>query len=246
LFRIQAAEALRDSPRSLDRLLREDHQLSDSAADGLRRYFARQETISEIPDHEALLIECLANQACVEYYVHTPLAAPANEAIVRVVEERLRAGQRLSVVPMAADLGFIVVLEGAHDFGPDMWRTLLNANQFAEDFERALADSELLRERFMQVAQAGLLVLRHPHLFATRPGASGGKGQRLLDRLRVLSPDFLLLRQARREAAANACDLAAAVHFVRRLPQLAVRLRWLPEPSPFADSLLAKHTTLEG
>jgi ATP-dependent Lhr-like helicase len=241
LFRAQAGEALRDGPTCLNRFLREEYQLDGRSAASVSAYLTRQETISEIPDYGTLLIECLANQACIEYYVHTPLPGPANEAIVRVVAERLRTGLRLSALPMAADLGFIVVFEGAHEISPDLWRALLAADRFADDFDRALGESELLRERLMQVAQTGLLVLRHSHLFATRGRPRRWNGQRFIARLLLEAPSFALLRQARREAATSACDLAAALGFVRRLSQLPLRMRSLAEPSPLADSLLAGH-----
>lgn len=245
LFRVQAAEALRDGPDPLDRLLHHEFRLSSPAARVLGRYLTRQETISEIPDFGMLLIERLANQACVEYYVHTPLPLPANEAIVRVVTDRLRTHGRLSTVPMAADLGFIVVLEGAEEIGPEAWRTLLAAERFADDFTRSLAHTSLLRERFAQVAQTGLMVLRHPNAFRKGMGHKHRNSERLFERVRDAAPDFVLLRQAERETAATACDLAGALAFVRRLPRLQMRLRWLAEPSPFADSLLAGHGTLD-
>ncbi len=245
LFRVQAAEALRDGPEPLDRLLQGEYRLSAPAARILARYLTRQETISEIPDFGALLIERLANQACVEYYVHTPLPLPANEAIVRVVTERLGSWGPAHVVPMAADLGFLLVLEGAADIDPETWRTLLAADGFVDDFRRSLARTSLLRERFAQVAQTGLLVLRQPQPFSKWARRRGPDSARLFERMQAAAPDFVLLRQAERETAAGACDLAAALGFVRRLPRLAVRLRWLAEPSPFADSLLAGHGAVD-
>jgi ATP-dependent helicase Lhr and Lhr-like helicase len=241
LFRVQAAEALCDHPARLDRLLRHEYRLSHAAVRDLSRYFTRQETISEIPDFGALLIERLANQACVEYYFHTPLPMPANDAIARVVSDRLHRSAGLIAVSMAADLGYILVLEGAHAIDPDTWRALLTPERFVEDFSRSLQQSSLLRERFAQVAQTGLLVLRNPPGSRSRVGHRKRNTDSLLERVRATAPDFLLLRQAEREASASACDLAAALAFVRRLPRLQVRQRWLAEPSPFADSLLARH-----
>src|SRR5206468_1666880 len=97
-------------------------------------YFTAQETISEIPEFGTLLIERLANQACVEYYLHTPLARPANEALVRVVTDRLHRKTGMVAVPMAANLGFLLVVEPPAEIHPDLWRELLAPGTFAEDF----------------------------------------------------------------------------------------------------------------
>jgi ATP-dependent helicase Lhr and Lhr-like helicase len=239
VFRARAAEALREGPYCLSRLLCEEYRLGAAAAASLARYFTRQETISEIPDFGMLLVERLAHQACVEHYVHTPLPCPANEALVRVVAERLRRVSGITPVAMAADLGCLLVLEHAIDITPECWRKLLNTGGFAQDFAEGLRQSALLRDRFAQVAQTGLLVLRHTAAGASLPPAHR-VGERRYEEIRLVAPDFVLLRQAEREAA-RVCDVATALVFVERLPRMQLRQRSLAEPSPFADSLLATH-----
>jgi ATP-dependent helicase Lhr and Lhr-like helicase len=239
LFRTQAAEALRESPAALERLLRAEYRLNEAGAASLGRYLTRQETVSEIPDCGILLIECLANQACAEHYIHTPLPCPVNEALARVVTDRLRRSMRGNVVPMAADLGILIVLEGAGPIDPGTWRTLLAADGFIEDFALGLRESNLLRERFGRVAQTGLMVLRSPQGRAPKVGGKRWSVGPLFDQVRHAAPDFVLLRQAEREAADAACDLATALAFARCVPGLQIRQRRLTQPSPFADSLLA-------
>jgi ATP-dependent Lhr-like helicase len=239
LFRVQAAEALRDGPARLERLLRGEFNLNEPSAASLARYFARQEAISEIPGCDTLLIERLSSQACVEYCFHTPLTAPANETLVRVVAERLARAGRGTAVPMAADLGFVIVQEGYSEMTPQVWRTLLREDGFADDFHRSLECSPLMRERFANVAQTGLMVLRNPQGRKLRVGGASWAREQLFDVVRTTAPDFLLLRQARCEAATSSCDLTTAQSFVARLPRMHVRQRWLGEPSPFADGLLA-------
>ena len=243
LFRVQAAEALREGANRLDRLLRDEFRLTHAGTVSLTRYFSRQESISEIPDFDTLLVERIENQACVEYYFHTPLPCPANSALARVVTDRLQRTAQLTAVPMPADLGFLLVLEGTADIDPNQWRALLAADGFAAEFNHGLRESLLLRERFGQVgAERGWMLLRNPRGRKPRVGGKSWAREQLFDRVRAAAPDFLLLRQAEREAAASACDLATALAFVSRLPRTQVRQRLqLAEPSPFADSLLAAH-----
>jgi ATP-dependent Lhr-like helicase len=238
LFRVQAAEALREGTRCLHRLLREDYRLSDAACLSLARYFTQQETISEIPDMGTLLVERLANQACVEHYIHTPLPCPANEALVRVVADRLLRMQGIMAVPLAADLGLVLVLEQAVEIAPKTWRRLFGADGFTQDFLAETRHSALLRDRFAQLAQTGLFVLRHGWAQSASARTVNRLCERRFDLVREAAPDFPLLRQAESEAAA-ACDLATALAYVGHLPAMQIRQRSLSEPSPFADSLLA-------
>ncbi len=237
LFRVQAAEIQRESSAALAATLRHEYHLNGTAAASLSRYITLQETISEVPDFGTLLIERLSNQSCVEFYFHTPLPCPANEALVRVVTDRLRRTARIHAVPMAADLGFLLVVEGTADIDPDTWRAILQPEGFAEDFAINVRDSFLLRNRFGEIAQTGLLALRYPesriHSFADAIP--------LFDQVLATAPDFVLLRQAEREAGMSSCDVGAALTFVRQVRTMQLRLRWLAEPSPFADSLLASH-----
>lgn len=237
LFRVQAAEIQRESSAALAAALRHEYKLNGTAAASLSRYITLQETISEVPDFGTLLIERLSNQSCVEFYFHTPLPRPANEAMVRVVTDRLGHATRIHAVPMAADLGFLLVVEGMADIDPDAWRGILNPERFAEDFAVNLRESFLLQNRFDEIAQTGLLALRSPE----SQRSTLDDAIPLFDRVLAMAPDFLLLRQAEREAGQSACDIGAALTFVRQVPAMQLRQRWLAEPSPFADSLLASH-----
>jgi Lhr-like helicase len=238
LFRVQAAEALRDSPVVLSHMLREEYHLNAAAAASLSRYITRQETLSEVPDLGTLLIERLSTQACAEYYFHTPLPCPANEALLRVVSRRLQQTGPPPVVAMAANLGFMLVMDAAAEMTPDSWRAILATHGFAADLAANLRDSSLLRERFAQIAQTGLMVLRH----GSFRSADIESAEPLFDRVQRLAPDFLLMQQAEREVADGPCDLKTALAFVQRLNRMQLRQRWLAEPSPFADSLLASHS----
>jgi Lhr-like helicase len=82
------------------------------------------------------------------------------------------------------------------------------------------------------------MVLRNP---AGRKRKVGGKDwaeRRLFDHMRERAADFVLLRQAQREAIGTACDLAAAQAFAEQLRSMPIRLRTLTEASPLGKSLL--------
>src|SRR5207245_4987080 len=102
------------------------------------------------------------------------------------------------------------------------------------ELDRVLADSELLRERFQQVAQTGLMLLRNPIGGRRRVGGRTWGERRLFDRVRAADPEFHLLRQALREVRSERCDADAARAYLGELPRCEIHLRVLNDTSPFA------------
>jgi len=238
LFREHAADILRDGDAALEAWLRVEHDLGESACASLARYLSQQETASEIPTLSALVIESVSMQACKEYFVHTPLSRAANETIVRVLLHRWKRMKGADPIAFAADLGIYLLIPGNASINADGIRHLLDATMFADDFQQHLTSSDLLQQTFARIAQTGLMVLRNP---AGRKRKVGGKDwteRRLFNQIRERVSDFVLLRQAEREAIHGTCDLASALAFVEQLSRLPIQVRHLAKPSPFGESLL--------
>ncbi len=233
LLRLRAAEALRDGPEALADLLRREYALDGRAVEELAAFVQRQECLSEVPDTTALLVEAVRKDTGADYYLHTPLNRSGNDALARVAVRRLARDLGVAATSLVADLGFAVFVRRPRDVEPDDWRALLAADGFDDDLAGALADSVALRERFRRVALTGLMLLRNPVGRRRRVGGGDWAERRLFEQLRAADPDFVFLRQARREVASEVCDAAAARAFAEGLPGRAVRCRWLPRPSPF-------------
>ncbi len=234
LLRARAADALRDGQATLAELLRWEYGLGRPAVQLLADYFHQQESMSEIPDATTCLIEAVPGEMETEHFIHTPLNRLGNDALARVVAARLARDHDLPCRTVVADLGFAVSLESPRALPPEDWRILLRAEDFDADLDRVLADSELLRERFQQVAQTGLMLLRNPVGGRRRVGGRTWGERRLFDRVRAADPDFVLLRQALREVRSERCDADAARAYLGELPRCAIHLRVLSHTSPFA------------
>jgi ATP-dependent Lhr-like helicase len=233
LLRAQAAEAMRDGPPALHRLLVHEYRLGAQPAAALADFFRLQEAISEIPDQRTCLVECVCQHEAVEYYIHTPLAHAANDALARVATLRLARDLGMSAVPLVADLGLALLFRRSAPLTVDEIRRLLDARGFEADLDLALSDSITLRERFRRVATVGLMILRQPLGQKRRVGGQDWAERRLFDKLRAVEPNFVLLRQAIKEARAL-CDRASARDYVELLPRLDVKWRQLAAVSPFA------------
>ncbi len=147
---------------------------------------------------------------------------------------RLKRERGLTAYSLAADLGCMLTLTAPVELMPDDWRHLLREQEFAVDLGAAIAEAGLERERFRPVAFTGLMLLRNPLGRRRKVGGHDWAERRLYEQITAADPDFVLLRQARREVRREVCDAAAALAYVRQLPGLEVRCRWLPNCGPFA------------
>jgi ATP-dependent helicase Lhr and Lhr-like helicase len=237
-FRAAAADTLRDGADALAAWLSSHYDLNPIAIDELVRYFVLQESVSEIPDERILLIESIHHGAGCEYALHTPLPRAGNEALARILTLRLSRARALHAETLAVDLGVLLYVRGTTPLDADAWRVLLALNGWDDDFQTALRESWLLRERFADVATTGLMLLRHPVGGRRKVGGRNWGARRLFEQVRAANPGFLFLNQAECETARDACagDLARA--YLEELPRRMIRCRWLNEPSPFAAGWL--------
>ena len=237
LFRARAAEALREGPDVLSALLRDEYGLEADAVAELVSLFVRQETVSEVPDSQTLLIEAVPGQSLTTYYLHTPLNRKGNDALARVLGARFARANpgQPALVSLVANLGLALYVRGV-ELKPSDFRRLLSAERFEEDLQAAILESLVLRERFQRVAQVGLMLLRNPLGRKRRVGGRDWGERRLFEQVRAKRPDFVLLRQAHADVLEDHCDSHSACCFVRALPHLAVRSRRLSSLSPFAET----------
>jgi ATP-dependent Lhr-like helicase len=235
VLRMRAAEALREGRPALLQLLRHDYRLQEAAAAALADLFERQECVSEIPDLASCLIEAVGHDFGVNYYVHTPLNRAGNDAVARVAVWRLARRHGRSATSLVADLGFQLSVNGP-ELAEGIMRDALAVPGFATDLDDAVADSWSLRERFRGAAITSLMLLRNPLGGRRRVGGQDWAERRLFDKVRAVDPDFVLLRQARREVDSILLDAAAAEAFLEELPAKAIHWRWLNDVAPLAES----------
>jgi ATP-dependent Lhr-like helicase len=111
---------------------------------------------------------------------------------------------------------------------------LLAPGDFDADLAEAIEKSDDLREQFRRVAMIGFMLLRNADRRRRVGGSDWGK-RRLFDQVRNHDPDFVLIRQARKEMSEERCDARSARAFVETLRADAIRLRFLNDVSPFAE-----------
>lgn len=242
LLRGRAGEALLRGPAALRALFREEYELSPLTVEILAENFERQEQVSEIPDTATCLIEGVRSYPAHNYFVHTTLNVPGNDALARVLCRRLvQMGVRASVTAVA-DLGFALTLDESCELDAITWRKLLRSDGFITELRSAVDESQLLQLQFEHVATIGLLIPRNSRQqnWSNRP--TGLTDRSLCKYLQTHAPDFVLLRQARRDIAESILDGKAALEYLQDMPRRDLRVRWLPCISPFAEHWTQMHS----
>ncbi len=244
LARAHAAEQLREGPGFLARYLRElqrSERLDRAGFGELRDFLQAQETQSEIPSMTSLLIEAVDRDFGIEYAVHTPLPRAANEALAQLVCARLEPRKARHV---SSNLGFLVFVESDRGLGEPAWRHLLSLAEWDADLDELLGSSPLVGEHFARVAQTGLMVLRNPLGGRRKVGGRDWAERRLFQQVEAGDPDFVLLRQTRREILAQKMRFDLAHAWLTQMSAFPWQVRWLNETSPIAQTWIATSSSM--
>lgn len=229
-----AARLASGDPAAAEAWLRETYELSAQNARALRRHFALQASVSEIPVADNLLVETCAEGALRHVFVHSLIGRSGNDALSRILAKRI--GDRLggNALVTIDDYGILLTLQPDSVPPADLWPELLRPEQAEADLDAALADSQLVKWHFRGVSQTALMVPR------TRGGAERGASQLqwssevIFEVLRRHEPDHPLLAEARAEAKFRFLDTERAVSFLESAGRLRLVCRNPDRISPFA------------
>jgi ATP-dependent Lhr-like helicase len=237
-MRRSAAIVLRDGPEAWAAFCGAELRIGPAAANELGDYLEAQESASEIPEPGVTLVEVVDRGHGVEYALHTPLHSPGNEALAAVLQQRLVDGFGGKVTAAAFTLGVLLFHEIDVPLGETAWRRLLDPNDFDREIDAHFDSGPHVRNAFAAVAHVGLMVLRQPLGGRRKVGGRDWARRRLFDQLHAIDPDFVLLREARRDARSRLCDGDAARRFLEVARWGLLRVRCLPEPAPIAAAWL--------
>lgn len=238
LVRAEAAEIARDGSQAIEQYLSRELNLSSSACAELANFLQAQETASEVPHARATLIEVVDRGFGFEYAIHTPLHTAANEALARILQDRLMREFGGKAHSMAVTLGVLLFHECDTPLGEEAWRRLMSVESFPHEIDEMVRGCDLTRARFGHIARTGLMVLRQPLGGPRKVGGRDWIERRLFDQILAVDSDFALLRQARRETLASVLDATTAGEHLEVMTRLPMSVRCLSEVSPIAAAWL--------
>lgn len=231
---------------AIARMLMRQHNVNEQLANAVAAYLNAQARYADIPVDGHLLVERvpddLDDQPAMALVFHTMVGRAANEALARLVAYRMFrrfAGNATVVVDDYAFGVWVSQVSAARRADRTLIRSLLSPDRFEEELAAALDTSELFRMHFRYTALRAHAIVQNRFGQRKFIGQMQGHATRLLDALRQVDPDHLLIRETRRTVLHDVLNTNAAREFLVAQANQSLRLVDLPSPSPFAFGLFA-------
>jgi ATP-dependent Lhr-like helicase len=218
---------------AIDFLVR-DYAFSPANARALVEHFALQAQISTIPTAGVFLIEAYREGDFIHYFFHALIGRSANDALSRIVAQRVQETKGGNALATIDDYGFLLSLRSFQAMSGGDLRALFRREGAEEALRAALAEASLVKWQFRGVAQTGLMVPRRVH------GAERGarmlqwSSEILFEVLRKHEPDHPLLVEAYAEATLRFLDLPRALDFLSAVHAEPWDVREIDRVSPFS------------
>jgi len=233
-------------------------------AEIIARIHSAQHEISEIPTADFLLVEELLMsgaeeselvgeserkrvkqarqrfaQASRHYFFHTLVGRAANEALSRVVAQRLSRLRGGNAIATPDDYGFVLTVTPQQHFTSDELPALLNVEHFARDLDESLSRSHLLKHHFRNAAQTGMMVYRNYFGEQKSLRKLQWSAEVIFNVLAQYEPNHVLMREARRDAVHTYIDIDGALAFLASAATKPMRLRQVERVPPLSFALFA-------
>ncbi len=223
--------------RAAEDFLVAEYDLSRPNARALVEHFALQARVSAIPTAGIVLVETFRDHDHLHYFFHALIGRSANDALSRIVAQRVQETKGGNALVTIDDYGFLLSLRSFQAMTVDELRSLFRPDGAADALRAALAEASLVKWQFRGVAQTGLMVPRRVHGTERGSRMLQWSAEIIFEVLREHEPDHPLLLEAYAEATLRFLDLPQALAFLEGVAALPWDVRELPRVSPFAFGL---------
>jgi ATP-dependent Lhr-like helicase len=214
--------------------LRQEYQLSAANAAVLTQHFRLQAEISAIPTAGFFLVEVYRERDLVHYFFHSLIGRSANDALSRIIAQRVQETKGGNALASIDDYGFLLSLRDFQAMTVEEWRPLFARAGAEVALQSALSEASLVKWQFRGVAQTGLMVPRRVNGAERGRAALQWSSEIIFDVLRRHEPDHPLLVEAYAEATLRFLDLPRALAFLDAAATLPWDLREINKVSPFS------------
>ncbi|MES2695859.1 MAG: DEAD/DEAH box helicase, partial [Verrucomicrobiota bacterium] len=158
-LRASLAPRIAEPASALD-LLQTAYGLSAANARALFEHFALQAQVSRIPTGDFFLVERYEQKGYLHYFFHSLIGRSANDALSRIVAQRVHETKGGNALTTIDDYGFLLTLRPFQAMGPEEWKPLFARAGAEAALREALSESNLVKWQFRGVSQTGLMVPR--------------------------------------------------------------------------------------
>lgn len=214
-----------------------------NSANAIYDYFREQFLFSEIPHDKKILVETYTENRRHYAVFHSLFGRRVNDCLARAVAFAISRTQHHDVEIGITDNGFYAAF--AKPFNPAAALKLLNSEKFPQVLSAAIEQSEILRRRFRHCATRALMILRQYRGHTQYVGRQQVSSQILINAVRRISPDFCILKEARREVLEDLMDMPSTKEVLKLVEEGKIKVKHINTTmtSPFAFGIvLQSHT----
>jgi ATP-dependent Lhr-like helicase len=232
------------SKKEIIKFINDYAYVDNNAAKSIYNYFFEQFTYAEIPSNSRIIVEHYTNEKGVKHTIfHSLYGRRVNDCLSRAVAFAISRSQHRDVEIGINDNGFYVASEKAinvmHAF------KLIKSKDFDKVLNLAIDKTEILKRRFRHCAMRALMILRNYKGRTKRVGRQQVSSMILISAVKRISPDFSILKEARREVLEDLMDIDNAKKIIEGVEKKNIKIDEITTtiPSPFAFNLIAQGIT---
>ena len=209
-----------------------------NSANAVYEYFREQFLYAEIPHDRKILIEYYSTRDRKYAIFHTLFGRRVNDCLSRAVAFAIGRTEHVDVEIGITDNGFYVA--STKHFNALKAFKLLKSDKFDLVLNTAIDRTEVLSRRFRHCAGRSLMILRNYMGRQKRVGRQQVSSMILMNAVKRISPDFPILKEARREVLEDLMDIASAKLVLQNIEEGSIKLKTIETsiPSPFAFNLV--------
>jgi ATP-dependent helicase Lhr and Lhr-like helicase len=209
-----------------------------NSANSIYEYFKEQYLFSEIPNDKKILIETYTENHRHYAVFHSLFGRRVNDCLSRAVAFAISRTQHRDVELGITDNGFYAACD--KPFNPAAALKLLNSEKIRQVLSAAIEQSEILKRRFRHCATRAMMILREYMGHTRHVGRQQVSSQILINAVRRISPDFCILKEARREVLEDLMDQESTTLVLKLIEEGKIKVKHINTlmPSPFAFSIV--------
>lgn len=211
-----------------------------NGANALYEYFYEQFHFSQIPSDKKIVVEIYNDGNQTYYLFHTLFGRKVNDCLSRALAFAIARTQHVNVEIGINDNGFYIT--SLKKINPLNALNLLKSKELRAVCERAIERTEVLKRRFRHCATRSLMILRSYKGRKKRVGRQQVSSMILMSAVKRINPDFVILKEARREVLEDLMDISNATLIMKKIENREIRIKKITTmlPSPFAFNLITQ------
>ncbi len=206
-------------------------------------YMLEQFQFSQVPSEKKIVVESYNDGRQTYHIFHTLFGRRVNDVLSRAVAYAISRTQHIDVEIGINDNGFYV----ASHRKIQLMRAfrMLKSKELREVAKLAIEKSEVLKRRFRHCAGRSMMILKTYKGRTKRVGRQQVSSMILLNAVRRISENFVILREARREVLEDLMDVDHAIKILKSIEDQDIILKEESAdlPSPFAFNIVLQGKT---